>query len=151
VAFTDKSTGSPTVWSWNFGDETANSTVSNPVHTFNKTGKYTVSLTATNNVGSNLVKKCNYVVVNSLNPPVANFSASSARGKAPLTVEFTDKSTGSPTAWKWCFGDGTSSTDENPVHTYCEAGKYNVTLTVNNYAGSNVVTKSEHIRVSKQK
>lgn len=151
VAFTDKSTGSPTAWSWNFGDETANSTVSNPVHTFNKTGKYTVSLTATNDVGSDLVKKCNYVVVNSLNPPVANFSASSANGKAPLTVEFTDKSTGSPTAWKWCFGDGTSSTDENPVHTYCEAGKYNVTLTVNNYAGSNVVTKSEHIRVSKQK
>jgi PKD repeat protein len=80
--------------------------------------------------------------------PVAAFSASPTSGDAPLKVAFTDRSIGSTTSWKWNFGDGTSSTQMNPSHTYSKAGKYNVSLTVKNATGSNTVTKPSFIAVS---
>ena len=80
--------------------------------------------------------------------PVAAFSASPTSGYAPQTIKFTDKSTGSLTSWKWGFGDGTYSTQKNPSHTYSKAGKYTVSLTVKNAAGSNKVTKSSLIVVN---
>lgn len=51
-------------------------------------------------------------------------------GPAPLTVRFTDKSRGFPSSWSWDFGDGLTSSDENPVHTYTSAGTYFVDLTI---------------------
>jgi len=81
--------------------------------------------------------------------PVADFSASPTSGKAPLEVTFTDKSTGSPTSWKWSFGDGKTSTEQNPVHTYSKSGKYTVTLTVKNASGTDTETKSRYITVSR--
>jgi len=62
----------------------------------------------------------------------ADFSASPTSGNAPLKVAFTDEGTGSPTSWKWDFGDGTNSTEKNPVHTYNSSGQYTVTLTEKN-------------------
>jgi len=62
VTFTDTSTGSPTSWSWNFGDSTT-STVHNPSHTYTNQGLYTVALTATNAAGSNTMTKTNYIRV----------------------------------------------------------------------------------------
>jgi PKD repeat protein len=78
---------------------------------------------------------------------VAAFSASPVSGEAPLKVKFTDKSTGSPTSWKWSFGDGKYSTAKNPVHTYSKERKYTVTLTVKNARGSNTVKNPEYISV----
>jgi PKD repeat protein len=69
--------------------------------------------------------------------PVASFTANPTSGTAPLTVQFTDTSTGSPTSWSWNFGDGATSTAQNPSHTYSGAGSYSVTLTVSNANGSN--------------
>jgi beta propeller repeat protein len=69
--------------------------------------------------------------------PVASFAAFPISGKTPLIVKFTDKSTGLPTSWYWNFGDKSSSTARNPTHKYTKAGKYTVTLTVKNAAGSN--------------
>jgi len=57
-------------------------------------------------------------------------------GSAPMTVRFTDRSTGSPLAWKWNFGDGATSSEKNPSHTYTTAGRYRATLTVFNHGGS---------------
>ncbi|WP_141241570.1 PKD domain-containing protein, partial [Methanosarcina spelaei] len=71
-------------------------------------------------------------------------------GKAPLNVKFTDTSTGTPAAWKWSFGDGTSSTQQNPVHKYSKAGTYTVILTVKNAVGSNTVTKTDYIKVTEK-
>ena len=68
--------------------------------------------------------------------PVADFSSDVASGNAPLTVTFTDKSTGNPTTWDWDFGDGNVSTDKNPVHIYTSAGTYTTTLTVSNADGA---------------
>ena len=79
--------------------------------------------------------------------PVADFSSNVTSGKVPLNVGFTDKSTGTPISWTWSFGDGTSSTVQNPVHTYSAAGNYTVALTASNSAGNNTVTKSDYINV----
>jgi len=81
--------------------------------------------------------------------PVAAFSASPRSGKAPLKVQFTDKSQNSPTCWKWSFGDGTYSTAKNPVHKYCKAGKYTVSLTVKNAKGSNTKAVSNYVTAKK--
>lgn len=149
VQFTDKSTNSPSSWRWNFGDGTS-STSKNPAHTYSKAGTYTVTLTATNTAGSNIATRSSYITV--LAPvkiPAASFSASPTSGKASLRVQFTDRSTESPTSWRWNFGDGTYSTSKNPVHTYSKTGKYTVTLTATNIAGSNTRTMSSYITVSR--
>ncbi|HWQ48772.1 MAG TPA: PKD domain-containing protein, partial [Methanosarcina sp.] len=147
VQFTDKSTGSPTTWKWTFGDGKS-STLKNPAHTYTKAGKYAVSLTVKNAAGSNTKTIKNYINVKSpVQKPVAAFSASPRSGKAPLKVQFTDKSTGSPTSWKWSFGDKTYSTAKNPAHKYNKAGKYTVSLTVKNAAGSSTKTMTNYITV----
>ncbi len=146
VQFTDKSTGSPTSWRWSFGDSTY-STAKNPVHTYSKTGKYTVSLTVKNAAGSNMATKSSFIIVNVPKTPIAAFSAFPTSGKASLKVQFTDKSVNSPTSWKWSFGDGKYSTQKNPVHTYSKAGKYIISLTVKNAKGSNTKTISNYVTV----
>jgi len=147
VLFTDKSTGSPNAWRWSFGDGQT-STQQNPTHTYSKVGKYTVILRASNTAGSNSVTKSSYIsVVSPPKVPVAAFTASTTYGKASLKVTFSDKSTNTPTSWRWNFGDGATSITKNPVHTYSKAGSYTVTLTATNTAGSNTVTKSKYITV----
>lgn len=145
VSFTDLSTGVPTSWSWSFGDGNT-STEQNASHEYSKGGQYTVKLTAKNAVGSNTTTKTKYITVEYV--PVASFSASPTSGTAPLNVSFTDKSTGYPESWNWDFGDGSTSTEQKPVHTYSEAGKYTVNLTVTNLAGSSSKSMSSYIKVS---
>jgi PKD repeat protein len=79
--------------------------------------------------------------------PSAKFSTNVRSGYAPLYVQFTDLS-GNVIGRNWNFGDGTSSTERNPVHIYRKTGKYNVSLTVKNAAGSNKVIKPNYIVVS---
>lgn len=64
----------------------------------------------------------------------ALWTATPRYGRAPITIQFTDESTGDPVAWEWDFGDGSTSTDQNPTHEYAENGEYTVTLTVYNDA-----------------
>ncbi|NMB77559.1 MAG: PKD domain-containing protein [Methanomicrobiales archaeon] len=85
--------------------------------------------------------------VNVVYPPVAQFSAATVSGSAPLTVAFTDSSTNTPTSWSWNFGDGTTSTVQNPSHTYANPGTYTVTLTAANSGGSSTVTRAGYITV----
>ncbi|MGA9187244.1 MAG: PKD domain-containing protein, partial [Methanosarcina sp.] len=147
VVFTDKSTGSPTSWKWTFGDGTS-STVKSPTHKYSAKGNYAVTLTATNAAGSNTVTKSSYIKVTTSAKPVADFWGLTLSGKAPLNVLFTETSTGSPTSWKWNFGDGTSSTVKSPTHKYSAAGNYTVALTATNAAGSNTKTKFQYIKVT---
>jgi PKD repeat protein len=76
---------------------------------------------------------------------VAAFSGTPTSGYAPLTVVFTDASTNNPTSWSWIFGDGGTSTAQNPSHTYTAAGTYTVTLTATNAYGSDSETKTGYI------
>jgi beta propeller repeat protein len=79
--------------------------------------------------------------------PVADFRTDVTDGLSPLTVQFTDLSTGSPHSWLWEFGDGTTSTDRNPVHTYTTDGSYPVALTVGNPDGRDYRTQADYITV----
>ena len=146
VSFTDKSTGNPTTWDWDFGDGNV-STDKNPVHIYTSAGTYTTTLTVSNADGA--ASKDGTITVTQASepepepvPPVADFSSDVTSGEAPLDVSFTDKSTGTPTAWEWDFGDRTTSTDQNPVHTYTSAGAYTVTLTASNANGGSSKTGS---------
>lgn len=80
--------------------------------------------------------------------PVAEFSATPTAGVAPMVVEFTDESTGDPDTWAWAFGDGGTSTAQDPDHTYSTPGIYAVTLTVENATGEDSITKSAYITVT---
>ena len=79
---------------------------------------------------------------------LADFSASTTAGVAPLTVTFTDTSTGAPTAWQWDFDDdGTvDSTEQNPTYTFATPGTYSVKLLASNTVSSNAVVKSNFVR-----
>src|SRR5215471_5595585 len=80
--------------------------------------------------------------------PVADFSATPTTGPLPLTVQFSDASTGSINTWAWNFGDGATSSVQNPQHTYSTAGSYTVSLTVSGAGGSNSTTKINFVTVS---
>jgi len=81
-------------------------------------------------------------------PPLADFAATPLLGTAPLTVTFTDRSTGSITSRSWNFGDGSSSLLQNPSHVYTTPGTYTVSLTVAGPGGSNTATRAGLITVS---
>jgi len=84
----------------------------------------------------------------SLDPPIANFYSNTTTGTVPLTVIFTDQSTSNPTNWQWDFGDGNTSTFQNPNHTYYNSGAYTVKLTVSNEGGSDTEIKNNFIIVN---
>ncbi|MBN2381167.1 PKD domain-containing protein, partial [candidate division WOR-3 bacterium] len=128
VSFTDQSTNNPTSWAWDFGDGNT-SAVENPSHVYNNTGQYTVSLTVQNAGGQDTETKTNYITVGSAPTPVtANFAGNPTSGNAPLTVAFTDQSTGNPDSWAWSFGDNQTSTTQSPTHVYNTPGTYDVQL-----------------------
>jgi len=146
VQFTDTSTNSPTQWNWDFGDGT-NSTEQNPEHVFSGEGTYNVTLVTINGDGSSNPKSMNIKVNSVPTPSVASFTADPTEGSVPLTVQFTDTSTNSPTQWNWDFGDGTTSTEQNPEHVFSGEGTYSVTLVVTNGDGSSD-PKSMNIKVN---
>ena len=81
----------------------------------------------------------------------AGFTADLTSGPVPLTVNFTDQSTGDITSWSWDFGDGATSTEQNPSHTYTDAGTYTVSLAVTGLCGSDTEVKANFITVEQQK
>jgi parallel beta-helix repeat protein len=151
VKCTDKSIGNPSMFVYNFGDG-INVTGPNPTHTYRFPGVYTVTLsvmkynTTSNSIMNSVAVKPNIVTVNKvpLAPLVANFTAGPVNGTAPLTVSFTDHSTGDPTFYNYDFGDGANMTGPNPVHTYRYSGNYTVRLTVmkNDAANGSMVANS---------
>jgi PKD repeat protein len=157
INFTDTSTpGSSAIsaWSWTFGDGST-STAQNPSHTYAAAGSFSVSLTVTTSVGSN----ARSAFVNPTAPtaaPSANFTSTAQTGTDPLLVTFTDNSTpGSSaiTSWSWDFGDGQSSTQQNPTHTYTRGSQdqkfFDVKLTVTTTVGSDTKTSVAHVEVYK--
>ena len=89
----------------------------------------------------------NFTVSESGTAPIAAFVADNTSGTAPLNVNFTDQSTNNPTSWHWEFGDGGTSTQPNPSHSYNTDGSYTVSLTVSNEYGSDIKTKTNYIYV----
>jgi gliding motility-associated-like protein len=150
VTFQDLSTGNPTSWNWNFGNGNT-ATIQNPTATYFTSGTYTVSLTATNANGSNTITQTNYITV--YEPPIVNFSANNTSGCFPLRVQFSDLSTAGAgntnVSWQWDFGNGNTSTLQNPLAIYNAAGAFSVTLRVTNDKGcSKIISRPNYINVS---
>jgi len=138
VRFTDQSSGEITSYAWDFnGDGTVDSRVKNPVTVYTSSGTYTVTLTVRGPDGMDTEVKTKYLSISGfLSRPNALFSMDKQFGSAPLTVHFTDKTLNNPDTFLWKFGDGTTSAERNPSHTYLTAGFYKVSLTTSNEAGS---------------
>ena len=144
ITFTDNSLNAPTSWNWDFGDGNT-STEQNPDHAYNAPGLYTVSLSTENTYGINTLSKADYIDAGLI--PETDFSASDTAIAKETQISFTDHSTNNPDSWFWDFGDGNTSTEQNPSHTYTEVQKYTVSLTATNKYGENTESKSSFIDV----
>jgi PKD repeat protein len=146
VSFSDLSSGGPvTSWAWTFGDG-GTDTAQDPSHTYTVAGTYDVALTVTGPGGTDGETKIGYVVV-AEPPPVADFSGTPTNGYSPLSVAFTDASSGLVSAWSWDFGDGGTSTAQDPAHTYGTPGDYTVSLTATGPGGADAETKVGYVDV----
>jgi PKD repeat protein len=165
VNFTDNSANYPTQWLWTVSPSTGWSYTSGSSSSkdakikFTANGNYTVSLKATNPAGNNTITKTTHITAKAI-APVANFngngsSATQINLEQNATVNFTDLSTNSPTAWAWSISPGTgwsytsgSSTTANPTIKFTNGGVYSVSLTATNSGGSNSLTKSGYINIT---
>ncbi|MCC6799333.1 MAG: PKD domain-containing protein, partial [Anaerolineae bacterium] len=135
VCFTDTSLGQVVAWLWNFGDGST-STDQDPCHTYAVTGNYTVTLRVTGTLGNISTGTRIVPVVTGNVAPVAAFTANRTNVTVGETVTFTNRSTGQITSYAWDFGDGNTSTLENPTHTYAAVGTYIVKLIVSGPGGT---------------
>jgi PKD repeat protein len=144
LTFNDQSAGAPTAWLWNFGDGSS-STAQNPSKRFGTAGNYPVSLTVYRDGLSATGTRIISVAANGGSPitPVvsAQFDVSTNNPAPGASVTFTDRSTGAPTSWAWSFGDGATSTAQNPSHAYATIGTFTVTLVVSNANGQSTIAK----------
>jgi PKD repeat protein len=144
VQFTDTSSGNPTSWEWVFGDGSTD-LVQNPSHTFLEQRDFQVQLTVNNSMGQSTVTS----TISVGTELAADFTFSPKDGEEGLYVKFSDKSKGGPTGWLWDFGDGQSSTEQNPEHLYLTAKPegYQVTLTVSKGAATSTRSSTDLIKV----
>ncbi len=147
IFFVNQSTGNGstiTSLSWNFGDGSPPTTSTNPYHIYTSTGVFNVTLTAT----SALCSDDTVISISVNQAPVAGFTTSAVNGCAPLNVNFTNSTTGSPT-YNWNFGDGSpTSSQQNPTHIYSLPGTYNVTLIAIQGSCSDTVVQTNLIQVA---
>jgi gliding motility-associated-like protein len=153
VTFQDLSTNNPTSWIWDFGNGQLSS-LQNPTVNFSAPGNYTIKLIARNSSGVDQEEKTNYVTV--FPSPLPGFTADITTACMPATIHFTDQTTvpsggGTITSWEWNFGDvgpGSTSSLQNPSHTYTAPGFYTVSLRVTSSTGCQSFTSiGRYIRI----
>ena len=139
IQFTDLSSAyNSTIisYSWNFGDGTT-STEKNPTHKYLNSGTYTVTLEVTDSNGLKRIKTVS-IPINQNQAPVSSFTHTPSEPTTADSIQFADSSydlDGNIVSWSWNFGDGTSSTEKNPVHKYSASGTYTVVLQVSDNEG----------------
>ncbi len=143
IVFNNTSTPVPVSAFWNFGDGTTSTAIS-PTKAFLLPGSYQVKLVNIYGVCKDSITKT--IVITTF--PTVNFlTADTVACNAPFTVNFTNTSVGA-VSYSWTFGDGGTSTQANPTHTYTTAGIYNVRLiSTNIYGCSNSITKQSYIKI----
>lgn len=138
VSFTNTSTADLTEFIWDFGDGSSPSNLKNPKRVYDQSGSFTVTLKANGKNGKAEVSK----VVTILGPlPKADFIINDNNSPAPGTISFTNTSINA-TRYLWEFGDGSSSEDKDPKHTYTVKGNYTVKLKAINNLGENLASKT---------
>lgn len=154
VNFTDESLFMPTSWSWTFeGGTPGTSTEKNPQNIiYNQAGTFDVTLTVTNNVGSNTLTKPDYITASTSVLPEVDFMASDTLPCTGSEIAFTDLTIYNPNSWNWeitpntfAFVNGTSASSQNPEVVFNQGTAYTVTLTATNNNGSNSLTKTGYI------
>lgn len=140
VNFSNTSTNA-TSWIWNFGDG-GTSTEQNPFHSYLTAGDYVVKLIASGPTNSDTSSQ----ILHLFNQPatVAGFIYSFSGNNLPVTVNFTNISTNA-TSWLWKFGDGSTSTIQNPSHTYSTAGDYTVKLIASGTINTDSTSQILHV------
>ncbi|HEY4111207.1 PKD domain-containing protein, partial [Puia sp.] len=142
VQFKDISSNGPTAWSWDFGNgQTSNQ--QNPYISYSSPGTYTVTLISRNASGANAMRKVGFITVSP--SPSVSFTSTLNVACAPATVQLFDHSTpgtGGIVSWSWGFGDGATSSDQNPAHVYTQTGYYTVTLKVVNTNGCSTTSNA---------
>lgn len=136
-------------YSWTFGDGQSSSQI-NPSHTYQSPGNYTTTLVVTDNAGATGSATTTINVSNggSNQPPQVSVSALPTSGPAPLTINFNSNASdpdGVVVSYSWTFGDGQTSSQANPSHTYQTSGSYTVNLTVQDNIGA---TASSSVGIS---
>jgi PKD repeat protein len=125
-------------WNWTFGDGST-SAAQRPSHTYTNSGAFSVALIETNNNGVPVAGAAASLTVS---PPTVAFTANPADGFVPLRVSFTaagvDSAGNAISDWNWTFGDGSTSTTQNPSHTYTTNGTFSLALTATNNLGETV-------------
>jgi len=130
VQLTDESTNDPTSWMWEFpGGEPATSTEQNPTVVYNQAGNYTINARVSNADGSSSLEFLDVVTVESL--PTSEFNVT----VFSETINLENNSVGA-TEYSWDFGDGKSSQENSPEHSYASSGSYEITLIATNDCGS---------------
>ena len=152
VTFTNTSSGTITNWIWNFGDGTivTNLAGGDVNYTYNTAGNFTVTLVV-NGPGGSSTNTLTNGITTSYPAQLAIFTGTPTSGLVPLTVGFTNVSSGIITNWVWNFGDGriiTNSTAVNVTNTYVSPGSFTVSLTVNGPSGSTTNRISNYITVT---
>ncbi len=138
TTFNNSSIGSSLVFEWNFGDGSPPNTDVNPTHTYATTGTFTVLLTATNNLGSDVASAP--VIIESPVFPTASFSNSNSVILGEV-ITFVNTSSGGNLTYEWNFGDDSPlRTTVNPTHTYTTTGTFTVILTATNNAGTDTTS-----------
>ncbi|MBK8554892.1 MAG: PKD domain-containing protein [Lewinellaceae bacterium] len=142
VMFTDQSEGDPTSWKWSFpGGSPALSTDQNPTVTYSTPGVYEVTLEVTNAYGTNAQTIPSLITVETV--PVVGFNASVANA----TASFSNQSQNA-VSYQWNFGDGSTSNEAEPTHTYSASGSYTVELTAINNCGASTLQQTIVIVIS---
>ncbi len=147
VTFTNNTSGDYSTCAWNFGDGGTGTSCGPTVnHTYSTGGVFTVSLTVNGIGGESTVTKAGHITISE--KPTANFSGTPTSGPAPLTVNFSNLTTGDYTSCTWTFGNGnTSNVCNGQSNTYNTPGLYSVTLSVNGSGGAHSTTKTNYIQV----
>jgi len=146
VQLVNASTGDIKSWLWSFGDD-GSSYAQNPVHRYKSQGNFTVKLTVTGSDGKSATKISEDCVKVGACALSAGFSGAPASGTAPLEVSFTDMSEGDVSTYAWSFGDGGTSSEKSPTHTYNAGGDYIVMLKVSGGGCSDAAIKINYIHV----
>jgi len=134
------------VWTWGDGTSSRGSGTSFS-KTYTRAGTYSVMLTARGAGNSHTVTKTGYIVVGSSAPSRVEFSATGREGTLSRRVVFTNRTSGSIRSVRWDFGNGVTSTTNNPTYTYTQPGNYTVSLRVTFTNGSTqTVTKPNFVR-----
>jgi len=143
VTINNTTNSGPWIYQWDFGDGLTSNMAQVTSHTYVTYGVYTIKLTVSNSVCTQSVS--NTVTILPI-PPIVDFSYNPSSGCQPLTVNFTNLSRfANPNTYQWDFGDGSSSTDINPMHAYTNFGTYTVSLSATNNTGQIISTTKPQI------